>query len=66
METYTRQEIVEAAQSALENWDDASAEVRTNLEMIVDGRDEVGNEDANQINRKHDIFQALQAYVESV
>lgn len=64
--TYTREEIVEAAKSALENWDDASAEVRTNLEMIVSGQDEVGSEGANEIARKGDIFPALLSYVESV
>lgn len=70
---YTRQEIVEAAQAALENWDfsvyeneEKAATVKRNLEMIVDGSDDVGNEDSNQIKRQNNIEWALTDYVESV
>jgi len=70
---YTRQEIVEASEAALENWDfsvyedDAkAATVKHNLEMIVDGSDDVGNEDSNQIKRQNNIEWALTDYVESV
>lgn len=70
---YTRQEIVEAAQSAIENWDfsvyedaEKEANVKRNLEMIVSGSDDVGEEDSNQIKKSHDIIWDLTSYVESV
>lgn len=70
---YTRQEIVEAAQAALENWDFSVYEeegkgetVKRNLEMIVSGEDDVGEEDSNQIKKAHDIIWDLTSYVESV
>lgn len=73
MNTYTREEIVEAAKSALENWDfgtyedeQKAADVKTNLEMIVSGSDDVGNEDSNQIQRRHSIEWDLTSYVENV
>lgn len=66
MQTYTRQEIVAAAKRLLEQGNDLRVELLPNLEMIVDGWDEVGKVGATQITRKGDIFQDLLSYIERV